>query len=62
MTKEYKDLLERVVFTFLESFIGAITVAPLVGVNADALQLAAISGGAAALVVVKEFSKRKLSK
>ena len=62
MTKEYKDLLERVVFTFLESFIGAITVAPLVGVNADALQLAAISGGAAALVVVKECSKRKLSK
>ena len=62
MTKEYKDLLERVVFTFLESFIGAITVAPLVGVNADALQLAAISGGAAALVVVKEFSKKKLSK
>ena len=62
MTKEYKDLLERVVFTFLESFIGAITVAPLVGVNADALQLAAISGGAAALVVVKEFSKRILSK
>ena len=62
MTKEYKALLERVVFTFLESFIGAITVAPLVGVNADALQLAAISGGAAALVVVKEFSKRKLSK
>ena len=62
MTKEYKDLLERGVFTFLESFIGAITVAPLVGVNADALQLAAISGGAAALVVVKEFSKKKLSK
>ena len=62
MSKEYKDLFERVFFTFLESFIGAITVAPLVGLDADVVQLGAISGGAAAVVVVKEFSKKKLSK
>ena len=57
--KEYKDLIERVVWTFLESFISAITVAPLVGIEAEAIELAALSGGAAALVVVKEFAKRK---
>ena len=57
--KEYKDLIERVVWTFLESFISAITVAPLVGIEAEAIELAALSEGAAALVVVKEFAKKK---
>lgn len=60
--KEYKDLFERVVWTFLESFISAITVAPLVGIEAEAIELAALSGGAAALVVVKEFAKKKIGK
>ena len=60
--KEYKDLIERVVWTFLESFISAITVAPLVGIEAEAIELAALSGGAAALVVVKEFAKKKIAK
>ena len=60
--KEYKDLIERVVWTFLESFISAITVAPLVGIEAEAIELAALSGGAAALVVVKEFAQKKIAK
>jgi hypothetical protein len=60
--KEYKDLIEKVVWTFLESFISAITVAPLVGIEAEAIELAALSGGAAALVVVKEFAKKKIAK
>ena len=38
----------------------ALTVAPLVGVDANAVQLAALSGGAAALVVVKEFAKKQV--
>ena len=60
--KEYKDVLEKTIWTFVEAFISALTVAPLVGVDADALQLAALSGGAAALVVVKEFAKKQISK
>lgn len=60
--KEYKELIEKVVWTFLESFISAITVAPLVGIEAEAIELAALSGGAAALVVVKEFAKKKIAK
>ena len=60
MSKEYKDVLSKTVWTFVEAFISALTVAPLVGVDADAVQLAALSGGAAALVVVKEFAKKQI--
>jgi hypothetical protein len=62
MSAEYKVILEKTVWTFVEAFISALTVAPLVGVDAEALQLAALSGGAAALVVVKEFAKKQLVK
>jgi len=62
MSKEYKDILEKTLWTFVEAFIGALTVAPLVGVDADTVQLAAISGASAALVVVKEFAKKQLAK
>tara|TARA_B100000902_G_scaffold365192_1_gene385918 strand:+ start:72 stop:260 length:189 start_codon:yes stop_codon:yes gene_type:complete len=62
MSKEYKDILEKTVWTFVEAFIGALTVAPLVGVDANALQLAALSGAGAALVVIKEFAKKQLAK
>ena len=62
MSDEYKVLLEKTLWTFVEAFIGAITVAPLVGVDASAVQIAAISGASAALVVVKEFAKKTLGK
>jgi hypothetical protein len=62
MKQEYKDILEKTIWTFVEAFIGSLTVAPLVGVDADAVQLAAISGASAALVVVKEFAKKQLAK
>lgn len=62
MSDDLKKMLEKTIWTFIEAFIGALTVAPLVGVDADAVQLAALSGGAAALVVVKEFAKKKISK
>ena len=62
MNAEYKVILEKTIWTFVEAFISALTVAPLVGVDAEALQLAALSGGAAALVVVKEFAKKQLVK
>ena len=53
MSDELKDMLERAFWTFVEAFIGALTVAPLVGIEAETVQLAALSGGAAALSVVK---------
>lgn len=58
--EKYKDLLERVGFTFAEAFIASITVAPLIDLDATTLQLAIIAGASAALVVVKEFVKNNM--
>jgi len=62
MNAEYKAILEKTIWTFVEAFIGALTVAPLVGLDVNAVQLAAISGASAALVVIKEFAKKQLAK
>ena len=62
MSEELKDMLSKTLWTFVEAFIGALTVAPLVGVDASAVQLAAMSGAGAALVVVKEFAKKQVGK
>ena len=62
MSEELKDMVERAVWTLIEAFIGALTVAPLVGVEAETLQLAALAGGGAALAVVKTYAKKQISK
>jgi len=61
MNEDLKSMLNKTLWTFVEAFIGALTVAPLVGVDASAVQLAAMSGAGAALVVVKEFAKKQIS-
>jgi len=61
MSDELKDMLERALWTFIEGFIGALTISPIVGVDANALQIAAIAGGASALSVIKTFAKKKIS-
>ena len=61
MSDEMKDMLERAIWTFVEAFISALTISPLVGVDANALQLAAIPGGGAALAVIKTYAKKKIS-
>jgi hypothetical protein len=60
MTPDLKDMLERAVWTFIEGFIGALTISPIVGIEANSLQIAAIGGGAA-LSVIKTFAKKKIS-
>tara|TARA_R100001594_G_C4034331_1_gene261922 strand:- start:962 stop:1243 length:282 start_codon:yes stop_codon:yes gene_type:complete len=62
MSDDLKSMLNKTIWTFIEAFIGALTVAPLVGVDASALQLAAMAGAGSALVVVKEFAKKQISK
>ena len=61
VSEELKSMLEKTIWTFIEAFIGALTVAPLIGVDASALQFAAMSGAGAALVVVKEFAKKRIA-
>ena len=62
MSEDLKDMLERTAWTFIEAFIGALTVAPLVGVEAETIQLAALAGGGAALAVIKTYAKKQITK
>ena len=62
MSDSLKDMLNKTLWTFVEAFIGALVVSPLVGVDANAVQIAAIAGGGAALVVVKEYAKKQVNK
>ena len=62
MSEDLKGLIERTAWTFIEAFIGALTVAPLVGVEPEPIQLAALAGGGAALAVVKTYAKKQISK
>ena len=62
MSEQLKDMIERTAWTFIEAFIGALTVAPLVGVDAEVIQLAALAGGGAALAVIKTYAKKQVSK
>ena len=62
MSEELKDMIERTAWTFIEAFIGALTVAPLVGVEAETIQLAALAGGGAALAVIKTYAKKQITK
>jgi len=61
MSEQLKDMIERTSWTFVEAFIGALTVAPLVGVDAEVLQLAALAGGGAALAVIKTYAKKQIT-
>ena len=62
MSEDLKDMLERTFWTFVEAFLGALVVAPLVSVDANTVQLAALAGGGAALAVVKSYAKKQISK
>ena len=55
MSEELKDMLERTIWTFIEAFLGALVVAPLISVDANTLELAALAGGGAALAVYQDI-------
>ena len=62
MSEDLKDMLERTLWTFIEAFLGALVVAPLVSLDANTLELAALAGGGAALAVVKTYAKKQITK
>lgn len=54
MSQYVKDLLERVVMTFLQAFVGALVIAvPDGGISLSTAQAAALAGVAAVLSLVK---------
>ena len=61
MSDELKDLLERCIWTFVESFASALVIVPAMGVDISTIEVAALSGGAAVLSVLKTFAKKKIS-
>ena len=61
MSKEYKDLLERCLWTFVETFASTLVITPAIGVEISTLEVAVLAGGAAVLSVVKSFAKNKIS-
>jgi len=60
MKKEYVDLLERCLWTFVETFASTLVITPALGVDISTLEVAALAGGAAVLSVLKTFAKNKV--
>lgn len=60
MKKEYFDLLERCLWTFVETFASTLVITPALGVDISTLEVAALAGGAAVLSVLKTFAKNKI--
>jgi drug/metabolite transporter (DMT)-like permease len=62
MSQYAKDLLERIVATFVVAFIGALVVAaPDGGVSIDAAQAAALAGVAAVASLIKGVAAKYLT-
>jgi len=61
MSDELKDLLERCIWTFVEAATSALVITPALGIDISNLEIAALSGGAAVMSVLKTFAKKKVS-
>jgi|TARA_B100001059_G_C17602918_1_gene460502 hypothetical protein len=61
MSDELKQLVEKVVWTFIEAFGSALLVGPAIDLEITTLEAAAIAGGGAVIVVLKEYAKKQLA-
>jgi hypothetical protein len=59
---DWKDILERAGWTFVEATLGIVTVASIVDVDTATWKLAAASGLAAALSLLKSVAKQRLDR
>ena len=57
---DWKDILMRAFWTFLEAFLASLAIAPLLGGDLIALKVAAIAGLSAVLSFVKTIAVQKL--
>jgi len=60
--KEYKDLAERIIATAVQAAAGSVAADQLFDMNVAQWKIAAAAGFSAALVVVKQWAKQKLTK
>lgn len=60
--EDVADLVHRVGWTFVEAFTSAVVVGSVLDLDAATWKLAALSAGASALTVVKEFARRQLQR
>ena len=58
MSDELKQLVEKVVWTFIEAFGSALLVGPAIDLEITTLEAAAIAGGGAVIVVLKGVCKK----
>lgn len=61
----WRSTLERIGWTFVQAFVGALTAGPVADTlgltfNVDALEAALVAGIAAVLVVVKDIAVRRI--
>ena len=56
-----RDLLERVLWTFVASFLGALAASPLLNLDVSALESAALAGLSAVVNVVLVVARARLS-
>lgn len=56
---DWKDTLERLLWTFVEAFVGGLIAGSFLDI--DTVIAAAVAGIAAALTVVKEIASRRLT-
>ena len=61
MSDQLKQLVEKVVLTFIEAFGSALLVGPAMNLEISTLEAAAIAGGSAVIVVLKEYAKKQLA-
>lgn len=55
-----RDLAERVLWTFVQAFLGTLTVAPIVDVDLPTVKVAALAGAAAVLSLLKGVAASRL--
>lgn len=55
-----RDLTERVLWTFVQSFLGTLSAAPLVDVDLPTVKVAALAGAAAVLSLLKGVAASRL--
>lgn len=58
---QVRDILERLFWTFVATFLGALTAAPLLGLNVTAIQSAAVAGLGAVATGLLAVARWRLS-